>query len=144
MKVYSEELPTLSQYISTVVNVHGNWQPHLYRVQEIFEELSAELLEHTEDEDKNVFPLILEFLSNPKDELKEKVKPHVFELEEEHENAGNLLFELRDITNNFTPHDEACATYSLVYARLEQLEKDTFNHVHLENNILFERVRKAI
>ncbi|MBS4220730.1 iron-sulfur cluster repair di-iron protein [Bacillus sp. FJAT-49711] len=139
-----EELPTLSQYVSTIVNVHGDWQPHLYRIQEIFDELSKELLEHTEDEDKNVFPLILEFLGNPQEEIKETVRPHVFELEEEHENAGKLLFELRDITNNFTLPEGACATYSLVYARLEQLEKDTFNHVHLENNVLFDRVRNAI
>jgi len=138
------ELPALSQYVSTIVNVHGDWQPYLYRVQEIFEKLSAELLDHTKDEDINVFPLILEFLNNPTDVLKEKINPHVFELEEEHETAGRLLFELREITDNFSPPSEACATYSLVYARLEQLEKDTFNHVHLENNILFDRVRKLI
>ncbi|MBS4224822.1 iron-sulfur cluster repair di-iron protein [Lederbergia citrea] len=139
-----EELPALSPYITKVARVHGEKSPHLLRVQEIFRELRTELLEHTEDEDKNVFPLILEFLRNPTDELKEELRPRVFELEEEHENAGKILFELRDITNNFVPPNDACGTYRAVYARLEQLEKDTFNHVHLENNVLFDRVRQAI
>ncbi|WP_339252194.1 iron-sulfur cluster repair di-iron protein [Sporosarcina sp. FSL W8-0480] len=139
-----EELPALAPYITKVARVHGENHPHLLRVQEIFKTLRAELIEHTEDEDQNVFPLILEFLSNPTPELKEKVKPHVFELEEEHDSAGRLLHELREITDNFTPPETACGTYRLVYARLEQLEKDTFEHVHLENNILFDRVREII
>lgn len=139
-----EELPALAPYITKVARVHGENHPHLLRVQEIFKTLRAELIEHTEDEDQNVFPLILEFLSNPTLELKEKVKPHVFELEEEHDSAGRLLHELREITDNFTPPETACGTYRLVYARLEQLEKDTFEHVHLENNILFDRVREII
>ena len=139
-----EELPLLAPYITKVARVHGENHPHLLHVQEIFKELRSELLDHTADEAANVFPLIQEFLENPTPELKEKVKPLVTELEQEHEHAGKLLFEIRDLTNNFTLPDEACGTYRLVYARLAQLEKDTFEHVHLENNNLFDRVRVAL
>ena len=139
-----EELPLLAPYITKVARVHGETHPHLLRVQEIFKLLRAELIDHTNDEDQNVFPLVLEFLQNPSSALKEQVKPHIAELEQEHDNAGQLLHELREITNNFTPPDDACGTYRLVYARLEQFEKDTFEHVHLENNVLFDRVRAAM
>ncbi|MBD7985235.1 iron-sulfur cluster repair di-iron protein [Sporosarcina sp. Sa2YVA2] len=139
-----EELPLLAPYITKVARVHGENHPHLLRVQEIFKTLRAELLDHTNDEDTNVFPMILQFLADPTPGLKETLKPHVFELETEHDNAGRLLHELREITNNFTPPEGACGTYRLVYARLEQLEKETFEHVHLENNILFDRIRQAI
>lgn len=139
-----EELPLLAPYITKVARVHGENHPHLLRIQEIFKSLRTELLDHTDDEDMNVFPLVLEFLAHPTPEMKEKLKPHVFELETEHDNAGRLLHELREITNNFTPPEGACGTYRLVYARLEQLEKETFEHVHLENNILFDRIRQAI
>lgn len=138
------ELPALVPYITRVALVHGEKHPHLLRIQEIFGDLHAELLEHTDDEDKHVFPLILNFLNDPTPELKELVKPHVEELENEHESVGDLLHELREITNDFTPPAGACGTYRTVYARLEQLEKDTFNHVHLENNILFERAKQII
>jgi regulator of cell morphogenesis and NO signaling len=139
-----DEMPMLAPYITKVARVHGENHPHLLRVQEIFKALRAELIAHTDDEDQNVFPLILEFLSNPTLELKEQLKPHVSELEKEHDNAGRMLHELREITDNFTPPEEACGTYRLVYARLEQFEKETFEHVHLENNVLFERVAKAL
>lgn len=139
-----KELKNLRPYVTRVAKVHGEKNPHLLEIRETFVTLSEELIDHTDDEDKNVFPLILEFLTNPTKELKEKVKPHIAELESEHDNAGKLLFRLRDLTNDFTPPAGACGTYRLVYARLEELEKDTFEHVHLENNILFERVRAAI
>ena len=48
------------------------------------------------------------------------------------------MLRTREITNDFTP-PEVLGTYRLVYARLEKLEKETFEHVHLENNNLFER-----
>ncbi|WOV87840.1 iron-sulfur cluster repair di-iron protein [Sporosarcina oncorhynchi] len=139
-----EELPLLAPYITKLARVHGENHSHLLRVQEIFKLLRAELLDHTDDEDLNVFPLIIDFLANPTPEMKEKLRPHVVELEAEHDNAGQLLHELREITDNFTPPEEACGTYRLVYARLEQLEKETFEHVHLENNILFDRIRQAV
>lgn len=139
-----QELPSLTPYITKVSKVHGENHPHLIRVKEIFTVLKRELVDHTDDEDNVVFPLINQLIINPTEEHAKQLKPHVEELEEEHENAGNLLKELREITNNFTPPESACGTFRLVYQRLEQLEKDTFEHIHLENNILFENVRKAI
>lgn len=138
-----EELPGLTPYVTKVANVHGDRHPHLLRVQELYRALKQELLEHTEDEDQHVFPLIQSFMEKPTAETAEKVKPHVMELEEEHEAAGAILKELRELTNGFNPPLDACGTYRLVYARLAKLEEDTFAHIHLENNVLFDRVRAA-
>ena len=41
--------------------------------------------------------------------------------------------------HDFTPPEGACGTYRLVYNRLEALESDLFEHIHVENNILFPR-----
>ncbi|WP_054954907.1 iron-sulfur cluster repair di-iron protein [Paenibacillus dakarensis] len=139
-----EELPQLTPYITKVARVHGENHPHLLRVQEIYGLLKRELLEHTEDEDQIVFPLIMHFADHPTAEAAEALKPHVMELEGEHEHAGDLLKELRKITCDFEPPAGACGTYRLVYQRLAQLEKDTFEHIHLENNVLFEKVRAAM
>lgn len=138
------ELPLLTPYITKLYRVHGDKYNYIPRLHDIFKLLQKELVEHTEDEDDNVFPLVLAFLENPTSELKAQVTPHVEELEQEHENVGNLLHELREITNGFTPPEDACGTHRLVLARLEELERDTFDHVHLENNVLFDRVRAAI
>ncbi|MDA1570454.1 hemerythrin domain-containing protein, partial [Bacillus cereus] len=50
-----------------------------------------------------------------------------------------IIKELRKVTHDFTPPEGACGTYRLVYNRLEALESDLFEHIHVENNILFPR-----
>nr|WP_172251596.1 iron-sulfur cluster repair di-iron protein [Saccharibacillus deserti] len=139
-----QELPALTPYVTKLARVHGGHRPYLLRVQEIFSLLKKELLEHTEDEDRNVFPLLAAYFRNPSAETAEALAPHLSELESEHEQAGELLKELREITGDFVPPMDACGTHRLVLSRLEALEKDTFEHIHMENNILFDQARKAI
>jgi regulator of cell morphogenesis and NO signaling len=60
----------------------------------------------------------------------------------EHESAGALLKEMREITGNYLlPHD-ACASYSLLFKMLDEFENDLHTHIHLENNILFPKTEK--
>lgn len=138
------ELPALMPYVTKLARVHGEHHPELLRVQELFSDLKKELLEHTKDEDEHVFPLILKFVAEPNHQAAAELKPYVSELENEHAHAGRLLQELREVTADFELPSDACGTYRLVYQRLAMLEKDTFEHIHLENNILFERIRQAV
>lgn len=137
-----EELPALTPYMTKLARVHGERHPELLRVQKLFADLKSELQEHTEDEDHNVFPQILKSMANPNPQHLEELRPLLSGLEEEHEQAGNLLKELREVTGDFALPADACGTYRLVYQRLGLLEKDTFEHIHLENNVLFERIRE--
>lgn len=139
-----EELPALTPYVTKLARVHGGHRPYLLRVQEIFSLLKHDLLDHTTDEDQNVFPLLSAYFRNPSEANAAALRPHLTELESEHEAAGKLLKELREITGDFVPPMDACGTHRLVLNRLEALEKDTFEHIHLENNMLFEQARQAI
>nr|WP_304213173.1 iron-sulfur cluster repair di-iron protein [Fredinandcohnia onubensis] len=134
-----EELPQLSPYVTKVLRVHGGNHPHLARVHSLFNQLKVELEQHTIKEEADSFPLIVKFEKEPTAENHELVKRHVIELEDDHDEAGNIIKEIRDITNDFQPPIGACGTYRLVYQRLEALEADLFQHIHLENNILFPR-----
>ncbi|MCT1400489.1 iron-sulfur cluster repair di-iron protein [Paenibacillus sp. p3-SID867] len=139
-----DELPALTPYVTKLARVHGEHHPELLRVQELFSDLKNELLDHTKDEDEHVFPLILKFVAEPNHQAAAELKLHVSELEDEHAHAGRLLQELREVTADFELPSDACGTYRLVYQRLAMLEKDTFEHIHLENNILFEWIRQAV
>ncbi|MEI4803633.1 iron-sulfur cluster repair di-iron protein [Bacillus sp. FJAT-51639] len=135
----NEELPQLSPYVTKVLRVHGSAQPHLAKIHKLFHELKTELEQHIIKEETEDFPLILAFEQNPTDENYTKLRKVVELLESEHSHAGDILKELRNITNDFTPPEGACGTYRLVYQRLAVLESDLFQHIHLENNILFPR-----
>jgi regulator of cell morphogenesis and NO signaling len=42
----------------------------------------------------------------------------------EHEEAGELLFRLREITNNYTPPVDACNSHIVMLSKLEELDTD--------------------
>lgn len=134
-----EELPLIAQNVTKVFRVHGEDSPHLAEVYRLFHTLREELLQHTAQEEASEFPKMLAYTANPTAEGLEELKGMLHTLEEEHDGAGEILRELRRVTNDFTPPEHACTTYRLTYARLEELEGMTFEHVHLENNILFLR-----
>ncbi|WP_267920348.1 iron-sulfur cluster repair di-iron protein ScdA [Macrococcoides caseolyticum] len=140
-KPLAEEFKNLMPYVTKVAKVHGERHPHLLELKELTMQLRDELLDHTKDEDELVFPLVIDYTNNPTEALKAELAPHVAELETEHDGAGNILKRMREITNDFTPPMDACGTYRVVYQRLAMLERDTFQHVHLENNVLFERIK---
>jgi regulator of cell morphogenesis and NO signaling len=57
----------------------------------------------------------------------------------EHDSAGGALVQLRRLTGNYTPPEDACNTFRALYFELADMERDLHRHIHLENNILFPR-----
>jgi regulator of cell morphogenesis and NO signaling len=55
----------------------------------------------------------------------------------EHDQVGEMLAELRRLTNEYQPPADGCASYVTCFAGLADLEDDTHMHIHKENNLLF-------
>ncbi|ASA26413.1 iron-sulfur cluster repair di-iron protein [Paenibacillus donghaensis] len=134
-----EELPQIAQNVTKVYRVHGEDSPHLAEMHSLFNSLKEELLTHTAKEEESIFPQLLAVAAEPNEQNLSELRASLTILEEEHDAAGDLLKKLREVTSDFTPPGHACTTYRLTYARLEELESMTFEHVHLENNVLFPR-----
>jgi regulator of cell morphogenesis and NO signaling len=58
-------------------------------------------------------------------------------MEIEHQEAGDGMATIRELSRGYKPPAEACSTYRLVLQELEAFEDDLHQHVHLENNVLF-------
>jgi regulator of cell morphogenesis and NO signaling len=58
---------------------------------------------------------------------------------QEHEDAGDAMKRMRELTNNYTAPMDACNTYRALFDALRELELDMHRHVHKENSILFPR-----
>ena len=56
----------------------------------------------------------------------------------EHVQHGGALAEIERLTNNIVPPANACNTWRALYLGLASLRDDLIQHIHLENNILFE------
>ncbi len=58
-------------------------------------------------------------------------------MEHEHTAEGDRFARIAELTNHYTPPADACNTYRVTYAMLEEFENDLHTHIHIENNILF-------
>lgn len=123
-----------------MLRVHGKGYPHLADVYQLFNELKTELEQHLIKEENEDFPLILEMENISSEQTRDNMRKKMNDLLEEHNHAGEIMKKIRKVTNDLTPPKGACGTYRVVYQRLEELESDLFEHIHLENNVLFPRL----
>jgi regulator of cell morphogenesis and NO signaling len=137
-------------YAAKVASVHAESHPENIAIAEKFALLTTELMSHLEDEEESVFPMIKELSDKYErgqwftEEEITTIGKFLDEMVDEHEHAGQLVADIRALSNNFSPPAEACATYSILYQNLEGFERDLHKHVHLENNILFRKVEKML
>jgi len=135
-----EELPALGKFVSKIFRVHGKNHPHLKELHRLYNQFKLDMEEHSIKEEEEVFPLIKEYEENPSNELLEQIHTANGGLENEHDASGDILKRMWEITNGFQPPSDACNSYRITYARLAELENDTFQHIHLENHVLFKQL----
>lgn len=141
-----QELLQIFHYLQKVSSKHGERHNELPEIFEKFSELKEEMEMHMQKEEQILFPIIKE-LENAKEKNQRRtinIQILIAAMEDEHERAGNLLRELRNLSNNYNPPADACTTYRLSFAALQALEADLHQHIHLENNILFPKAIKLL
>lgn len=138
------ELPRLTTLTAKVREVHGANRPELVLVEEVFLTLQDELESHMMKEEQVLFPLIRQL--EAADTLPSihcgSVENPIGMMEHEHDNAGQALARLRQLTRDYEVPADACNTYRTMLSGLEELELDLHQHIHKENNILFPRASR--
>lgn len=134
-----QELPRLEQMVAKVARVHGDKEPRLAQVRDLFLALSAELAAHLMKEEQVLFPMIrqLEVSETLPSFHCGTVANPIHRMELEHDEAGEALAQLRQLTDDYTLPEWACNTYRALFDALQAFEQDIHQHVHKENNVLF-------
>lgn len=130
-----EELPRLEAMMRKVHRVHGAKDPARFdALLEAVLAVKADIEQHLPKEEQILFPMLRQgrgdMAAGPM---------HVMELE--HDALGGLLRKIRELTDDYTVPEEACNTWRALWVALETLERDTHEHIHLENNVLHPRAR---
>jgi len=137
------EMDRLTALIDKVCTAHGSNHPELFKVADLFQQLCADLKPHMFKEEQILFPYILRL-----DEAGSENRPFapfgtienpIRMMETEHETVGTILHELRATTSDYNVPTDGCLSYQTLYRGLADFEKDLYQHIHLENNILFPR-----
>lgn len=139
------ELTRITGLLDKVYNRHGANHPELLPLRERFEALRGDLIPHMLKEEQILFPYMKQLEhavgagTRPPEPFFMTVRNPVRMMEREHDTAGDLLREMRGLTRDFTPPDDACMSYRTLYGALADFEADLHRHIHLENNLLFPR-----
>ncbi len=137
------EMPQIYAYLHKISSKHGDRHPELYKIFQTFSAVKEEMEGHMKKEELALFPRIkeLENLSNNENANLQLnlgyLQSPIHVMEQEHDHAGALLNDIRILSQDYTPPQDACTTYRLSFAALKAFELDLHQHVHLENNILF-------
>lgn len=136
------ELPQLETLLMTATEAHGDDVPWLDPVLEVFQTLKLDLETHMMTEEERVFPSIRALGDDEHTSESSALDEDGIEaMIKEHDDSGDALKRLRDLTNGFTPPANACSTFQSAMDGLEKLEADMHRHMHKENNILFPQAR---
>ena len=139
----AENIPLLLEFTQKIAEVHGETNPELGRISELFYGLAGELQQHMMKKEQILFPYI-KCMVNPEEYPSDggcghfgSVQNPINMMEHEHDSAGNALRELRKLSDNYALPSHACNTYRVTFEKLQEFEDDLHRHIHLENNILF-------
>lgn len=131
--VHREQLPELIRLANRVERVHGNRGDCPAGLTSHLESMCDELESHMLKEEQILFPMII------RGQQSAALHP-VAAMRKEHDEHGEALAKIDLLTAGITPPDDACNTWCALYLGLKTLKTDLMNHIHLENNILFNRI----
>lgn len=142
-----QKTPVILQFLNKLCSVHGNNHPELFHINELFIGCAGELAQHMKKEELILFPFITEMMNATNSHRPVKV-PHfgtvdnpITMMMEEHDAEGERFRTIASLSNNYTPPADACNTYKVAFAMLEEFEQDLHKHIHLESNILFPKTK---
>jgi regulator of cell morphogenesis and NO signaling len=137
------EMLRLGGLMEKVAFKHGESHPELSELKENFQLLINDLLTHMRKEEMVLFPYMQDLARAKQNNTTPLLPPFgtvshpVRMMEFEHEEAGNILRKMREVTKDYSLPEGACPSYTALYFGLDALEKDLHQHIHLENNVLF-------
>ena len=138
-----EKTPVLQAFLDKLCKVHGDRHPELFEINELFNESARDLGAHMKKEELILFPFVRNMVKArfsgmplPRPAFGTVENP-VNMMKHEHTAEGDRFRKIAEITGEYTPPADACNTYRVAFAMLQDFENDLHRHIHLENNILF-------
>ncbi|TCO77351.1 regulator of cell morphogenesis and NO signaling [Plasticicumulans lactativorans] len=129
---HRDELPELIRLAEKVERVHGDRADCPVGLAAHLSAMWRELENHMQKEEEVLFPLLAGghgvLAGGP-----------IAVLRHEHDEHGEALQRIAELTRDITLPRGACNTWRALYLGLRTLREGLMEHIHLENNVLFEQ-----
>lgn len=135
--VHREQLPELVRLARKVEQVHGDRPDCPTGLADHLSAMQQELESHMQKEEQVLFPMFARGQGT-------LARMPIGVMRREHDHHGESLQRLMALTQDITPPRGACTTWRALYLGLATFRADLMVHIHLENNVLFERFAPAL
>ncbi|MBG6248853.1 MULTISPECIES: iron-sulfur cluster repair protein YtfE [Symbiopectobacterium] len=133
---HREQLPELILMAEKVERVHHEKSACPRWLASQLALILDDLSQHMMKEERILFPMIEAGMGA-------QASGPISVMEHEHDDAGQQLEVVKNLTNNVTPPENACNTWRALYAGINVFISDLMEHIHLENKILFPRALRG-
>lgn len=128
---HRQQVPELIRLARRVETVHADRPECPHGLADHLEGMLQELESHMQKEEQVLFPMLRHGL--PPMNL-----PPVAVMRYEHDEHGRALARMVELAHGLAQPRGACNTWRALLAGLHTLREDLMQHIHLENNVLFE------
>ncbi len=130
--VHRQQLPELIRMARRVELVHGDRESCPNGLADLLTVIYQEMESHMQKEEQILFPML-------RNGMGAQAQGPIAVMRHEHDDHGENLEQVMALTNDITPPKGACTTWRALYTGLREFREDLMEHIHLENNLLFER-----
>lgn len=131
-EVHRQQLPELVRMSRRVEQVHGERDTCPNGLADLLTTLYQTMESHMQKEEQVLFPMLRRGGAA-------QAQGPIAVMRHEHDDHGEHLEQLAALTDDITPPKGACTTWRALYTGLGEFRDDLMQHIHLENNLLFER-----
>jgi regulator of cell morphogenesis and NO signaling len=135
-------LPPLEALAATAVERNRAKHPELLVIEELLQSLSSDLAMHLAEEERNLFPYLLQLElaylgENPISGYPRRVRDILRSMSQQHDTSVDTLRRIYAESHGFCSPVRADASFHAFYDGLQKFFGDMHRDLHLENNILF-------
>lgn len=132
---HRHQLPELIRLAARVELVHREHPDCPKGLAEHLTAMRQELESHMLKEEQVLFPMLLRQLYQP-------ACGPIAMMRYEHDQHGMALQGIDKLTHNLALPNDACDTWQALNWELDWFRSDLMEHIHLENNVLFDKVQQ--
>lgn len=140
-----DALPALRAWLAQLVDRQTHRDAHLPELRAAFEEMAQALMSHLAKEEAILFPALVALAQAYRERAARPPLPfptvlHPIRLmESEHKRLDDLIARIRQLTSDYTPPADGCATWRACYAELGRFDRELTVHTRFEHHLLFPR-----